>query len=95
MLLCKLLGFECAVPSAGWRYRGIWLVGERGTDARDNGYWFWSLSAHTAPGASRLLICHHRRQPGCCKDYRSGAAAVQPEPLSAVLLRRLSGGYPM
>ena len=39
MLLCKLLGAVCRafIPA----YRGIWLVGERGTDARDNGYWFY------------------------------------------------------
>ena len=39
MLLCKLLGAVCRVFSPA--YRGIWLVGERGTDARDNGYWFY------------------------------------------------------
>ena len=39
MLLCKLLGAVCRafIPA----YRDIWLVGERGTDARDNGYWFY------------------------------------------------------
>ena len=39
MPLCKLLGAVCRafIPA----YRGIWLVGERGTDARDNGYWFY------------------------------------------------------
>ena len=39
MLLCKPLGAVCRafIPA----YRGIWLVGERGTDARDNGYWFY------------------------------------------------------
>ena len=39
MLLCKLLGAVCRAFSPA--YRGIWLVGERGTDARDNGYWFY------------------------------------------------------
>ena len=39
MLLCKLLGAVCRALSPA--YRSIWLVGERGTDARDNGYWFY------------------------------------------------------
>ena len=53
------------------------------------------VSAHAAPGTARLL-CHHRRQPGRCKDRHSGwcGAAVQLPALSAVLLRRLSGGHP-
>lgn len=39
MLLCKLLGvFLRAFCPA---FQGVWLVGERGTDARDNGYWFY------------------------------------------------------
>lgn len=39
MLLCRLLGVFCRafLPA----YRGLWLVCERGNDARDNGYWFY------------------------------------------------------
>lgn len=39
LLLCKPLGMvlRACVPA----YRGVWLVGERGNDARDNGYWFF------------------------------------------------------
>ena len=39
MLLCKLLGLFCRAFCPA--YQGVWLVGERGTDARDNGYWFY------------------------------------------------------
>lgn len=39
LLLCKLLGlFLRAFCPA---YQNVWLVGERGNDARDNGYWFY------------------------------------------------------
>lgn len=39
MLLCKLLGvfLRRMVPA----YQHLWLVEERGNDARDNGYWFF------------------------------------------------------
>ncbi len=39
MLFFKLLGFICRALFPA--YRGIWLVSERGNDARDNGYWFY------------------------------------------------------
>lgn len=38
-LLCKLLG--CVLRACCPAYQKVWLVGERGSDARDNGYWFY------------------------------------------------------
>jgi len=39
MLLCKLLGLFCRAFLP--KYQHLWLVCERGNDARDNGYWFY------------------------------------------------------
>ena len=39
MLLCKFLGLFCRAFSPRWQR--LWLVCERGNDARDNGYWFY------------------------------------------------------
>lgn len=39
MGLCKLLGLFCRAFLP--QYRNLWLVAERGDDARDNGYWFY------------------------------------------------------
>ena len=38
MAFFKLFGAVCRCCSA--KYRELWLVCERGNDARDNGYWF-------------------------------------------------------
>ena len=39
MAFFKLFGAVCRCCSA--KYRELWLVCERGNDARDNGYWFY------------------------------------------------------
>ena len=39
MAFFKLFGAACRCCSA--KYRELWLVCERGNDARDNGYWFY------------------------------------------------------
>lgn len=39
MLFFKLAGLFCRTFCPA--YRGVWLVSERGSDARDNGYWFY------------------------------------------------------
>lgn len=39
LLLCKLLGLFCRAFLP--KYQHLWLVCERGNDARDNGYWFY------------------------------------------------------
>ena len=39
MAFFKLFGVVCRCCSA--KYRELWLVCERGNDARDNGYWFY------------------------------------------------------
>lgn len=39
LLLCKPLGLLLRTFCPA--YQGLWLVAERGTDARDNGYWFY------------------------------------------------------
>ena len=47
MVFFKLFGAVCWCCSA--KYRELWLVCERGNDARDNGYWFYRYLKETHP----------------------------------------------
>ena len=47
MAFFKLIGAVCRSCSA--KYRGLWLVCERGNDARDNGYWFYRYLKEVHP----------------------------------------------
>ena len=38
------------------KYRNIWLVGERGNDARDNGYWFYHYLRTEHPEISSYYV---------------------------------------
>lgn len=55
MLVCKLLGLVLRPCCPA--YRGVWLVGERGMDARDNGYWFyrWLRTEHPEVNARYVI----------------------------------------
>ena len=49
--LWELVKYYALFPVAFWKYRGreIWLVSERGTDARDNGYHFYKYLREKHP----------------------------------------------
>ena len=55
LALCLLLWPAAAIlRRVKPAYRGLWLVSERGNDARDNGYWFF-----------RYLRTQHKEQNAC------------------------------
>ena len=57
--LFKLFGAVCRCCSA--KYRELWLVCERGNDARDNGYWFYRYLKRRASG-NQCALCDRDRQ---------------------------------
>ena len=80
MGLCRPLGAILRTCSPA--YRGVWLVGERGIDARDNGYWFyrWLRTEHPernahyvitadSPDAARITALGGAVQKGSLQHY--------------------------
>lgn len=55
MLFFRLISVLCRVVCPS--YRHVWLVAERGTDARDNGYWFyrWLRTQHPELNAYYII----------------------------------------
>lgn len=43
--------------------RGLWLISERGTDARDNGYRFYSYLVSEQPEVNGLAMSLLRQSP--------------------------------
>ena len=61
MAFFKLFGAVCRCCSA--KYRELWLVCERGNDARDNGYWFYRYlkEKHPEINARYVIVLHRLR----------------------------------
>ena len=87
MLLCKLLGAVCRAFSPA--YRGIWLVGERGTDARDKATGSTGICARStrsfAPIMSSLptarMLQRSMRWAARCSGAASGIICCTTAPI--------------
>lgn len=67
MIVLRPAAFVMRKISPG--YRDLWLIGERGNDARDNGYWFFRYLNETHPEINSCFVI----SPGSA-DYKKVAS---------------------
>lgn len=67
MIVLRPAAFVMRKISPG--YRDLWLIGERGNDARDNGYWFFRYLSETHPEINSCFVI----SPGSA-DYKKVAS---------------------
>ena len=76
MAFFKLFGAVCRCCSA--KYRELWLVCERGNDARDNGYWFYRYlkEKHPEINARYVTVLTGRKSRRWEEWFREGVFLI-------------------